>query len=555
MNRQNPRWEILEKRKTEDIISVLLKNRKIKTEKQKKEFFKPTLPSLLSLKALGIDKRQVDTAIKRIAQARKNKEKVIIYGDYDADGICGTAILWETLFALNLNVLPYIPERFSEGYGLNSESIKKIKQEDPSIGLIITVDHGIVAAKKVEKAAKLGIDVIITDHHEPAKVRPKSFATVHTTKIGGAAVAWILAREVKKRFKISSSKLKNGDGLDLAAIGTIADQLELLGPNRSFAKFGLVALNKTKRAGLTSLFKEASIKQGEIGPYEVGFMIAPRINATGRLTQAMDSLRLICTTSKKRAEELALSVGKTNAERQKIVEKVVLHAKGTLGNGDKKGVIVLASEHYHEGVIGLAAARLVEEFYHPAIVLSKKGKVSKASARSIPGFNIIETIRKLESLYLEGGGHPMAAGFSIDTAKIDRFKKEINKLSVPLLTKEILLKRLRIDLEVDFNQLNSQLLEKLKSFEPTGLGNPTPCFLATSVQAVDARLVGREKTHLKLRLVKDGIAFDAIGFGWGHFFENLTPGSLFDVAFRLEENIFNGYKSLQLKILGIRLTK
>ena len=455
MNNQTIRWEIAKKGKVEDITSVLLRNRGIKSQKDKKEFFNPTAPDKISLKSLGLSQKEINKAIKRIKTAKQKKEKVIVYGDYDADGICGTAILWEALYGLGLNVLPYIPERFSEGYGLNSESIKKLKSKDPDLSLIITVDHGIVADKKVDIARELGIDVIITDHHQPGKTVPKSFATVHTTKIGGAAVAWILSRELGKK-----------SGLELAAVGTIADQLPLIGANRSFAKYGLEVLNKTKREGLLALFEEAAIKSGEIGPYEVGFLIAPRINATGRLTHAIDSLRLLCTKDKYRAKVLAGEIGRTNAQRQKIVEEVVLHARERLKDGVKDNVIILAHESYHEGVIGLAAAKLVEEFYRPAIVLSKKGKIAKASARSISGFNIIEAIRKLEGLYLEGGGHPMAAGFSISTVKIAKFTKGINKIAAQELTPEILSRRLKIDAEVHFNQLNQELFAKIRKFEP-----------------------------------------------------------------------------------------
>jgi len=543
MNNQTIRWEIAKKGKIKDIATVLLKNRGIKTPKDKKEFFNPTLPDKISLKSLGINPKEIKKAIKRIKTAKRNKEKVLVYGDYDADGICGTAILWEALYSLGLDALPYIPERFTEGYGLNTESIKKLKSDEPKLSLIITVDHGIVADKKVDIARELGIDVIITDHHQPGKIAPKSYATIHTTKIGGAAVAWILARELGKN-----------SGLELAAIGTISDQLTLLGPNRSFAKYGLEKLNKTTRPGLLALFEEAAIKSGEIGPYGVGFLIAPRINATGRLTHAIDSLRLLCTKDRNRARVLAGEIGRTNSQRQKIVEEVVLHARGRLKGGVKDSVIILAHKSYHEGVIGLAAARLVDEFYKPAIVLSTKGKISKASARSISGFNIIEAIRKLEGLYLEGGGHPMAAGFSISTVKIEKFSKRINKIAQDKLTPEILSRRLKIDVEVHFNQLNQELFDELRGFEPTGLGNPAPLFVTKGVNILHARPVGRDGDHLKLKLEESGIAFSAIAFYKAAYYTNLPPDSRIDIAFSLEENTFGGYKNLELKIRDMHQT-
>ena len=546
------RWEILSE-KDKDIVKTLLKNRGIKNEK---EFFNPTRPEKLTLQALGISKLEIGKAIKRIKRAKKTKEKVIVYGDYDADGICGTAILWECLYKLGLHVLPYIPERFSEGYGLNTESIKKLKEKDQDLGLILTVDHGIVADKKVDVAKELGIDVIITDHHEPhfAKVSrgkkgkylyPKAYAIIHTTKISGSGVAWILSRE-----------LGSLSGLELAALGTISDQLSLIGPNRSIAKYGLEALRETKRPGLLSLFEEAKIEKEKIGTYEVGFIIAPRINAMGRLTHAIDSLRLLCTKDIKRAKELANLVGRTNFERQKMVDQVMVTTLSEMkieSKGYKNKVIIMAGD-YHEGVIGLAAAKLVEQFYRPAIVFSEKKDISKASARSISGFNIIEVIRKLEGLYIEGGGHPMAAGFSIETSKIEEFAKEINKISKPLLTEEILSRKLKIDLEIDFNQINPELVEQINQFEPTGLGNFPPSFMTKKVEVVESRTVGRDNAHLKLKLRQNSVVFDAIGFGLAITY-TLLPNTYLDVVYSIEENIWNNHTNLQLKIRDIKLIR
>ncbi len=552
MNNKAKRWELLAKNKFSDqkeVISTLLKNRSIETKKDREEFFDPTDPMKISLKSLGINEPEVKKAISRIKKAGKNKEKVIVYGDYDADGICATAILWETLYSVGLNVLPYIPERFSEGYGLNIESIKRLKSEDPNLRLIITVDHGIVADKKVDFARELGIDVIITDHHEPGNIKPKALSTIHTIKISGSGVAWVLSREILRNIRHTTYNIQQS--LELAAIGTIADQLPLIGPNRSIARYGLEKLNKTKRPGLLSLFEGAGIKN-EIGPYEVGFLIAPRINSMGRLEHAVESLRLLCTRDKSKAGKLARHMNSTNSDRQRIVDEVVTHAL-SLSKGEVPNVIVLAHETYHEGVIGLAAARLVEEFYRPAIVLSKKGKISKASARSVSGFNIIEAIRQLEDLYIEGGGHPMAAGFSIETSKIGEFGKRINKIAKGLLTEEILSRKLRVDLELDFSVLTWDLYKKLETFEPTGLGNPSPTFAAKRVEVLDAKTVGQEAKHLKLKLRQDGYIFDAIYFGGGEIYSKLTPDTKIDVAYQLEDNTWNGHKSLQLKIKDVRL--
>lgn len=550
------KWEVLSEKEIKDnnqIIKVLLENRGIKSEKDKKEFFNPTSPEKISLKTLGINQSEVSKAVERTKKALKSGEKVIVYGDYDADGICGTAIMWETLNSLGLNVLPYIPERFSEGYGLNVESIQKLKKEDPNLGLIVTVDHGIVAGQKVDIAKELGVDVVISDHHLPGKIKPKAHAVVHTTEIGGAAVSWVLAREIIKKIGSSKTKSNFESALELVAIGTIADQIPLTRANRSFVKYGLEKLNETKRPGLSALIDNAAIVKGTIRNYEVGFLIAPRLNAMGRLEHAMESLRLLCTKNKSRADELTMQLNKVNLERQRIVEEVVIHARGSVGDLSLKKVIVLANESYHEGVIGLAAGKLVEEFYRPAIVLSKKGEISKASARSISGFNIIEAIRSLGDLILEGGGHPMAAGFSIKTELIEDFSKRINEVAEPLLTEEILARKIVIDTELNFNQLNEDLVEEIKKFEPTGLGNPTATFVTRGAEVLEGKLVGRDKRHLKLKLRQKDKLFNGIAFGAGEIYSKLSPDSKADIAYNLEENVWNGNKSLQLKVKDLKV--
>lgn len=548
-------WEILSKEKPknkEELIKIILSNRKIKTAKQKREFFNPADPMEISLKSLDISEVQVGLAIERIKKAIKEKDHVIVYGDYDADGITGTATMWETLHALGVNVLPHIPDRFSEGYGLNIDSVKSLKEKDPKLSLIITVDHGITAGEKVGEVKKMGIDMIISDHHQAEDSKPKPLALVYSTQIGGSALSWVLAREITKELKIKSEKFKIEERLQFAAIGTIADQLPLVGPNRSIVKFGLQELNKTKRPGLTALIEESGIKNN-IGTYEVGFIIAPRINSMGRLKNGIESLRLLCTGIPLKAKKLAAEIGNTNYERQRIVENVVVHAQKFYKSIESQSVIVLADEKYHEGVIGLAAAKLVEKFYRPAIVLSKNGNIAKASARSIPGFNIIENIRKLKELYIDGGGHPMAAGFSIYSENIDKFAEKINKIAKPLLTDEILSKKIKIDTELDFSDINLDLYKCLSKFEPFGLGNSAPVFATVGVGVVQAKTVGRESKHLKLKLRQNEDIFDSIYFGGGEMYSNLSPGTKLDIVYRIEENIWQGRINLQLVIRDVRI--
>lgn len=521
------KWEILSK-KGKDIIKTLLKNRGINNEK---EFFNPKDPKDIKLADLGIDKSKITKAVKRIEKAKKNKEKVIVYGDYDADGICATAILWEGLYSYGLDVMPYIPDRFEEGYGINAKSVEELKNSKiPDLKLIITVDNGIVAYEGIKKAKELEIDVIVIDHHAKEKKTLSDFV-IHTTLVCGSALAYFFAKE-----------LGNKKGLDLAAIGTIADQMALTGINRSIAKFGLPALESTKRPGLLALYKSAGIEN--VGTYEVNFIIAPRINAMGRLSHGIDSLRLLCTTKEDKAKMLANLLNQTNMDRQGIVEKVVLHAREQVG---KEKIIILSHESYHEGVIGLAAGRIADEFYRPAIVISKKEGISKASARSISGFNIIDVIRNLKDLYLEGGGHPMAAGFSIQTENIDKFSREINKLANKFLTDDMLEKKLRIDMELDFSDITWELYNNLTQFDPTGMGNPGAVFATKDVGVIEMRPVGREAKHIKLKVKQGDSVLEAIYFNAPNI-NNLSNTQNVNIAYQIDANTWNNSQTLQLKI-------
>ncbi len=548
----NRKWEIITHAKppgeagssinTSEIIDILLSNRGLKTKKDQEQFLNPPHPKDLTLKECGLSTAEMKKAIQRIEKAQENKEKVIVYGDYDADGVTAAAILWEALYKKGLNVAPYLPERFSEGYGIKSATVEKLKKEFPDLSLIITVDNGIVAHKEVKAACDLGIDVIVTDHHQPEASLPDCCAVVHSTKLSGSGVSWILSRE-----------LKANDGLELAAIGTLADQLPLIGPNRSIAKYGLEELRKTKRPGLMELFRQSGIDQQKIGNYEVGFIIAPRINAMGRLKHAIESLRLICTRDPIRALKIAAELGSTNLERQKILDEVVLHARESHEHITNNNVIVIAHESYHEGIIGLAAARLTEEFYKPSIVISLKEEVAKASARSIFGFNIIEAIRATDNLILEGGGHPMAAGFSILPENITKFREKINEVAKELLTPELLTRRLKIDCVIPFDIISWDLLSALSQFEPTGPGNPSPIFVTFKAEILAAKALGKDKKHLKLTLSQDKKIIECIAFGWGQEIDSLQKNKKIDIAYTIEENTWNGNRSLQLMARDIKV--
>ena len=559
------KWETVTKVKTEslklkneEIISALLKNRGIVTKKQTEEFLNPKL-SKVTLTSVKINASQVKKSVDRIKKAIKNKEQVIVFGDYDVDGICGSAILWETLNDLGAKVMPYIPNRIDEGYGLSEKGISNLKSQISNIKLIITVDNGIVANKAVQFAKKQGIDVIITDHHVPSEKLPKAFSIVHTTLLCGTGVAYLLSQEIKNKILNSKKTIRHNpyatSHLELVALATISDMVPLLGANRTLLKYGLLELHKTKRPGLLALFKEAQINPETIGVYEIGHIIAPRLNAMGRLESAMDSLRLVCTTNKERAEELAYKLAGTNKERQNVTEEAVLHAKAKVraSTFEKEKLLFISDESYEQGVIGLVAGRLVEEFYIPSIVISKGDIYSKASARSVTGFNIIEFIRSELELLVDVGGHPMAAGFTVETAKLELLEKNLKKRAKELLGEEKLKRLLRIDLELPVLNLNQNLYDAIQKLQPFGMKNPEPTFLTKNLVIEDIRLVGNGGKHLKIQLKSQNskVKIDGIAFGMGEG-NGFKIGDSVDVVYNLSENEWNGNKNLQLKIKDIK---
>ncbi|MBI3984781.1 MAG: single-stranded-DNA-specific exonuclease RecJ [Candidatus Levybacteria bacterium] len=541
------KWNIINSKKDlseEKLLDILLENRGLKTKIQKQKFLSPKL-SEVTIESVGIDKRQLKKATERIKRAVSKKKQIIVFGDYDVDGICGTAILWETLNDIGAKVLPYIPSRFEEGYGLSVKGIDNLLKTIPEIDLIITVDNGIVANDAVEYAVKLGIDVIITDHHVPSKKNPNAYSIVHTTLLCGAGVAYLLSKQLKKE--------KEDNHLELVVLATIADLVPLTYANRIFVYFGLEALRKTKRIGLLSLFRSAVIESGSIDVYEIGHIIAPRLNAMGRLSSAMDSLRLLCTKDRQRADILAKALSDTNFERQRFTTEALIHAKDMAKTKIINNLLFIADESYREGIIGLVAGRLVEEFYLPSIVISKGKVYSKASVRSVKGFNIIEFLREASDLLVDVGGHPMAAGFTVETKNLDLLEQKLYKLAAKLLKKKTLERVLNIDLELPSELINFKTYELVCKFKPFGMANPEPTFVTRNLTVESLRIIGKDGKHLKLGLKPKYSSFwlDAIAFGMGEL-NSFKIKDVVDVVYTLEENEWNGNKRLQLKVKDIR---
>lgn len=544
------------------ILKALLKNREITRQEKIHLFLNPSKPETISPESVGISKTQLSKAIKRIKEAIQKKEPIVVYGDYDADGICATAILWEVLHALGAQAMPFIPQREEHGYGLSVKGISELAEVGPLRGqtshkkpsLIITVDNGIVAHQAVEYAKQRGIDVIVSDHHEKSSLLPEALAIIHTTKLAGSGVAWIFAKEIIEETLHSWNVIEAT--LDLATIGTIADMVPLMEANRSLVKYGFNNLRNSQRIGLRELFKEAALDPQEIGTYHVNFIIAPRLNAMGRLEHGLEALRLLCTKNKRRAKSLAEKLGSTNRSRQQMTEEMLIHAKEIFASKEKgselEKIIIIDHENFHEGIIGLIAGKMVEEFYRPAIILSRGGEISKASARSITGFNIIEAVRKAEHLLIDVGGHPMAAGFTIKSTEIKNFKTSLQKVADETIDPDLLKPRLAIDCLIELPDITWELYRLIEKLEPFGINNPRPKFALENCKLINARAVGSEQKHLKLTIEQSGKIISGIGFNLGLLVSELYPDAKINLAFTLDKNVWDDREELQLKIRDIK---
>lgn len=546
------KWKIIHAPKSnifldsKKVLDILLSNRGIKN-KDIRGFLHPRI-SELSLNSVGIQKNDFLIFEKRIQEANSNNETIAIYGDYDVDGICASAILWETLYSKNKNVAPYIPDRADEGYGLSVKGIDNLLLDRPEVKVIVTVDNGIVAHEPVLYAKSKGIDVIITDHHVAEKKLPEAYCIIHTTKLCGAGIAWLLSRELS-----FLSKEEVMEKLSLACLATVADLVPLTDSNRWIAKEGLKLLQNTSRPGLKALLASAGVEVGTISTYTIGHIIAPRLNATGRIQNAMNSLRLLCTKNREKALELAALLTSINKERQDMTEESVAHAKLYALESQLTRITIVQSEKYNPGVVGLIASRLVEAFYKPAFAIAVDKEISRGSARSIAGVNVIELLRSVSGLLEETGGHPMAAGFSIRTEKIEEFTKALDEASQRVVLDEVLDRVVRIDMVIPFSLISVKFIDEIGVLEPFGMGNPQPIFASIGVEIVEFRKIGKEQNHLKLKLRQGDKIVDAIAFNMAEK-TDVVIGDKIDVAFTLDVNEWDGKITSQLKIKDIRLS-
>ncbi len=526
-------WKILPQY-SDDLITQLLHNRGLDSKIKIEKFFNPKLAEYDSLlKIPGISVAQ-----KRINKAIEKQELIVVYGDYDVDGVCASAILYKGLTSIGAKVLPYIPHRDKEGYGLSKVGLEFAR--DSGASLVITVDNGIVALEQAKFAKEIGLDLIITDHHLPLATLPVATAIVHSTLMCGGGVAWCLIRDL-----ISESLAK--ELMQFVAIATIGDLIPLTGLGRVFAIEGIKQIRKTTNLGIVSLLNECSIELSTIGSYEIGHMLIPRLNAIGRLEHAIDALRLLCTKDPVKAKSLAKLLCETNLRRQELTSSAVEEAKILVKKNNGKKIHIVGSQNWSSGIIGLVASRITEEYSRPTIALSIGETQAKGSARSLNGINIVETIRKTSDILVDVGGHSGAAGFTIVNEKIEEFKKRLEDLMDGVVEEETQL--LEIEAEVESSKLTKSLAKEIDKFEPFGFGNLKPLFATKAMKISDIRTVGAEGKHLKFKA--NGI--DAIAFGFGNLKELISSGTIADIAYFLEINRYRGYETLQLKVKDINI--
>jgi single-stranded-DNA-specific exonuclease len=505
-------------------------------------------------------------AVKRILKAVEQKEKIVVYGDYDADGVTSSVIIMETLKALGSAAEIYIPFRETEGYGLNLEAAKKIIKEQ--IKLVITVDCGISNKKEVELLNRGGVDVVITDHHHEPTDLPPALAIINAqleaetypfkTLAGCGAAFKLVQALLKKHQDYKVNQLPPGWEkwlLDLVAIGTIADLQPLLDENRVLVKYGLIVLQKTKRLGLLKLIETMGNNVTVLDERTVGWQIAPRLNAAGRLNHASSAYELLITEVPDEAEKLAAEINQTNKDRQQITDKVNMEARNILGEVNDQKILIVAGKEWPTGVVGLVAGRLTDEYNRPSLVISRyKGEII-GSGRSIPEFNIIEAVEKCGEFMARFGGHAQACGFTLkDEESLAQFIKKITKLAKSELNGQELLPQLTIDAEIKLEEVNWNLFEDLEKFMPFGEGNQKPRFLASGLNINEIQTVGSDAKHLRLMVNHQTSAVrKTIGFCFGSWCDKLKRGDKIDLIFEVDVNEWNGNRELQLKIVDLRI--
>jgi single-stranded-DNA-specific exonuclease len=527
----------------ENFLKQLLANRGIDNELAVANFLNPPKVSYWIDKFPSDFKDSLVAARKLVTSAIADNNPIVIHGDYDSDGVSATAILYQTI-ADELgyaNAHFFIPNRFRHGYGLSMKSLSEL-YEKYGPGLLITVDSGITSVDEVAKAKTLGYKVIITDHHQKPDPLPASDVTVWSDAVVGSSVSWVLSRVLGS---------KDPTTIAYSGLATVTDLYPVVNFNRTILKAALEVLNTNPPMGLKKMFEIAGRNRGRITAYDLGWVIGPRLNASGRLVEAEDSLRLLLAKDEQQALDLAMKLNTVNVTRQdKTLEMFELASDFDATNLPK--IIFSAKEDYHEGIIGLVAAKLVQKYYRPAIVVSIFDGHAKGSVRSIEGVNIIEALREFEHLFESLGGHPMAAGFSLEANKLPELQKALEVLGDRHVHDEHLVRNLNIDMEIPIDMVDLDLYKTVTVMEPFGLGNEEPIFATKNLPVAAVDKVGRDAQHLSFKFYKDGKTYKGIWFNAADHLDEFRTGDIVDVAFTLNYNEFNGRINIDLLVKDMK---
>lgn len=543
--------EICERYNLNKVIGKIIVNRHVVNDEDVRIFITPTRDDFHNPFLF----KGMDIAVDRIIKAINNKEKILIYGDYDVDGITSTTVLKKYLMDRGISVDTYIPNRLHEGYGLNKNAIDTIKERN--IDLIITVDCGISAIEEVNYAINLGMDVIVTDHHEVGEKLPNALAVIDAKRkdntypfrsLAGVGVVFKLIQALSIKLEIKPEEYLKY--LDLVCVGTISDIVPLEGENRTIAKLGLMLIKVTRNLGLRELIKSSGYK--EIDSNTISFGVAPRINACGRMGHEEEALKLFLAEDLESATKITKELNEYNTLRQSTEKAIYEEAVQQIEKNhlDENNSIVLGGKGWHHGVIGIVSSKVTDKYYKPSILLSFEDNIAKGSGRSVPGFDLYEGLAKCEDLLEKYGGHSMAVGLTLKKENLENFKERFEQIAKEKNIKE-LVPIIYIDDELKLKDINMDLVKSLSILEPFGEANKVPLFLIRNLKIDSIRALS-EGRHLKLTLRDENFVINAIGFELGYLAEEYRIGDRIDVVGTLEINSFNGFSSIQINMKDIR---
>lgn len=545
--------EISKAFKVTPLTAIILYNRGIREDDAIRRFLSKDINVMYDPYLM----RDMDKAVERITAAKEKGEKITIYGDYDVDGITAIAILYKHLMEMGIEVDYYVPDRMQEGYGVNPAALDKIKADGSS--LIITVDTGITAVEECEYAKSIGLDVIVTDHHECKEVIPDAYAAIDPKRkdcgypfksLAGVGVVFKLIQALAGENSLDTLMEKYAD---LMCLGTVADISPLVDENRVIVTEGLKRFKNTKNVGLKALI-DVSTNGKAITTSTIGYIIAPRINASGRLGCASRSVELFLTDDKENAINLANSLCEENTLRQQTEQKMFKEALEYLEDHPEvkeDKIIVIPHENWHHGIVGIVSSKITEKFYKPSILFASDGDEAKGSGRSVSGFNLFGILENSSNLLEKFGGHELAAGLTIKAANIEEFRKKINEDAEKYLDEDASIPTISIDAAIKAPFITIETVKDINNLQPFGVDNPTPIFTVRNIKIHKISVMSEGK-HLRMTLLKDGKYLDSVGFGMGEYYHHLEEGDFIDVAFALDINDYKGFQNVQLILKDIK---